>query len=159
VLREQQFSRVVPKKHLYFSILTTQDKIKLCQNLWREGRSVIPIQNRYLFSSCAPCPEICNLLTKPIVLLICFESFAQLRLNQYRSLLRIVTLTTCVLLFGNLKRQERQVAKTAPKCHRVTRQAGFQKATQLLSYIHYPTETCQLTSPQGEADVRSLEGV
>ncbi len=47
----------------------------------------------------------------------------------------------------------------APKCHRVTRRVGFQQATQLLSHIHYPTDTRQLTSPQGEADVRSLEGV
>jgi hypothetical protein len=30
----------------------------------REGQSVIPIQNRYLFLSCAPCPKICNLCTK-----------------------------------------------------------------------------------------------
>jgi hypothetical protein len=62
-------------------------------------------------------------------------------------------------LFGNLKRQERQVAETAPKCHRVTRRAEFQQATQLLSHIRYPTDTRQLTSPQGEADVQSLEGV
>jgi hypothetical protein len=34
MFREQQFSWVVPEKHLYFSIPTTQDKIKLCQNLW-----------------------------------------------------------------------------------------------------------------------------
>jgi hypothetical protein len=26
-----------------------------------------------------------------------------------------------------------------------------------LSHIRYPTDTCQLTSPRGEADVRSLE--
>ncbi len=47
----------------------------------------------------------------------------------------------------------------APKCHRVTRRAGFQQATQSLSHIRYPTDTRQLTSPQGEADVRSLEEV
>ncbi len=47
----------------------------------------------------------------------------------------------------------------APKCHRVTRQVVFQQATQLLSRIRYPTDTHQLTSPQGGADVRSLEGV
>jgi hypothetical protein len=34
VFREQQFSWVVPKKHPYFSIPTTRDKIKSCQNLW-----------------------------------------------------------------------------------------------------------------------------
>jgi hypothetical protein len=40
------------------------------------------------------------------------------------------------------------------------RRAGCQKATtelslqnlQLLSHLHYPMDTCQLTSPQGEAD-------
>ncbi len=47
----------------------------------------------------------------------------------------------------------------APKCHRVTHRAGFQQTTQSLSYIRYPKDTCQLTSPQGEPDVRSLEGV
>jgi hypothetical protein len=35
VLREQQFSWVVPKKHIYLSIPTTGVKINLCQNLWR----------------------------------------------------------------------------------------------------------------------------
>jgi hypothetical protein len=44
-------------------------------------------------------------------------------------------------------------------CHRVMRRAGFQQATQLLSHIRYPTDIRQLTSPWGEADVRSLEGV
>jgi hypothetical protein len=39
------------------------------------------------------------------------------------------------------------------------RRAECPQATQLLSYIHYPTDTRQLTSPQGEADVQSLEGV
>ncbi len=29
---------------------------------------------------------------------------------------------------------------------------------KLLSHIRYPTDTRQLTSPKGEADVRSLEG-
>ncbi len=51
------------------------------------------------------------------------------------------------------------MAETTPKCHRVTRRAEFQQATQLLSHVCYPTETRQLTSPQGEADVWSLEGV
>ncbi len=60
---------------------------------------------------------------------------------------------------GNQKTQQTQVAETAPKCHRVTRRVGFQQATQLLSHIRYPTDTRQQTSPQGEADVRSLEGV
>ncbi len=47
----------------------------------------------------------------------------------------------------------------APKCHRVTRWAGFQQATQSLSHVRYPTDTRQVTSPQGVADVQSLEGV
>ncbi len=89
----------------------------------------------------------------------CLESFAQLCLSQYRSSSRIVTLTTHVQLFKNLKGQERQVAETEPRCHRVTRRAGHQQATQSLSHIRYLTDTRQLTSPQGEADVRSLEGV
>ncbi len=48
----------------------------------------------------------------------------------------------------------------APRCHRVTHRAGCQKATaelslqnlQSLSHLLYPTDTCQLTSSQGEAD-------
>ncbi len=51
------------------------------------------------------------------------------------------------------------MAETAPKWHRGMRRAGFQQATQLLSHIRCPTDTRQLTSPQGEADVQSLEGV
>jgi hypothetical protein len=47
-----------------------------------------------------------------------------------------------------------------PRCHRVTRRAGCQKATkelslqnsQSLSHLHYPADTRQLTSSQGEAD-------
>ena len=89
----------------------------------------------------------------------CLKRFARLCLSQNWSRLHVVTLTTHVQLFGNLKRQERQVAETAPKCHRVMRRAGFQQATQSLSHIRYLTDTRQLTSPQGEADVRSLEGV
>ncbi len=58
----------------------------------------------------------------------------------------------------SLKREAR--ASQAPRCHRVTRRAGCQKATlelslrdlQLLSHLRYPTDTRQLTSPQGEAD-------
>jgi hypothetical protein len=124
---------------LFHSHNTRQDKI-VPKFVARKGRSVIPIQNRYLFPSCAPCPKICNLRTKPIVLLICFESFARLCLNQYRSLSRIVTLTMRVWLFGNLKRQERHVAETAPKCHRVMRRAGFQKATWESCYPIYVTQ-------------------
>jgi hypothetical protein len=124
----------------------------------REGRSVIPIQNRYLVPSCTHVQRLATFAPSHYSL-NCFESFARLGLSQYRSLLRVVTLTTRDQLFGNLKRQERQVAKMAPKCHRVTCWAGFQKATQSLSHMRYPTNTCQLTSPQGEADVRSLEGV
>jgi hypothetical protein len=30
---------------------------------------------------------------------------------------------------------------------------------KLLSHIRYPMDTRQLTSPQGKADVRSLEGI
>ncbi len=48
----------------------------------------------------------------------------------------------------------------APRCHRVTRRAGCQKATmelslqnlQTLSHLRYPTDTYQLTSSQREAD-------
>jgi hypothetical protein len=48
----------------------------------------------------------------------------------------------------------------APRCHRVTRQAGCQKATTELclrnsqspSHLRYPMDTHQLTSSQGEAD-------
>ncbi len=55
MLREQHFSRLVPEKHLYFSIPTTQDKIDkiVSKFVAREGRSIIPIQNQYLFPSCA----------------------------------------------------------------------------------------------------------
>ncbi len=113
---------------LFHSHNTRQDKI-VSKFVAREGWSVIPIQNRYLFPSWAPCPKICNLCTKPLFCYNCFKSFARLCLGQYRSLSLIVTLTMHVWLFGNLKRQERQVAKTEPKCHRVTRRAGFQKAT------------------------------
>jgi hypothetical protein len=116
----------------------------------------VPVKVRRTLSSVGTSSS--NICTKPL-LLNCFESFAQPCLSQYQSLLRIVTLTTCDRLFGNLKRQERQVAETAPKCHRVMRRVGFQKATQLLSHICYPPDTRQLTSPQGEADVWSLEGV
>jgi hypothetical protein len=124
----------------------------------RKGRSVIPIQNQYLVPSCTHVQRLATFAPSDY-LLNCFESFALLCLSQYRSLLRVVTLTTHDQLFGNLKRQERQVAEMAPKCHRLRRRAGFQKATQSLSHIRYPMDTRQLTSPQGEADVRSLEGV
>ncbi len=58
----------------------------------------------------------------------------------------------------SLKREAR--ASQAPRCHRVTRRAGCQKATtelslqnlQSLSHLHYPTDTRQLTSPRGEVD-------
>ncbi len=40
-----------------------QDKI-VSKFVVRKGRSVFPIQNWYLFPSCAPCPKICNLRTK-----------------------------------------------------------------------------------------------
>jgi hypothetical protein len=58
----------------------------------------------------------------------------------------------------NLEKRKR--SKPAPRCHRVTRRAGCQKATmesslrdlQSLSHLHYQTDTHQLTSPQGEAD-------
>ncbi len=113
---------------LFHSHNMRQDKI-LSKFMAREGWSVIPIQNGYLFPSCAPCPKICNLRTKPLFCYNCFESFTRLCLSQYRSLLRIVTLTTRVGLFRNLKKQERQVAKMEPKCHRVMCRAGFQKAT------------------------------
>ncbi len=57
--------------------------------------------------------------------------------------------------------------KTAPRCHRVTRRAGCQKATtelslqnlQSLSHQCYPTDTRQLTSSQGEADGVSDKGM
>ncbi len=61
--------------------------------------------------------------------------------------------------------QERQVDKTAPRCHRVTRRAERQKVTtqpsgsQSLSHIRLPEDTRQLTSPQGEADVQNLKGL
>ncbi len=142
---------------LFRSHNTRQEKF-VSKFVAREGRSVIPIQNRYLVSSCAHVRRLATFAPSHY-LLNCFESFARLCLSQYWSLSCVVTLTTRDWLFGNLKRQERQVAKMAPKCHRVTRQAGFQKATQLLSHVRYPTDTRQLTSPQGEADVRSLEGV
>jgi hypothetical protein len=142
---------------LFRSHNTRQEKF-VSKFVAREGRSVIPIQNWYLVPSCAHVQRLAT-FTPSHYLLNCFESFAQLRLSQYRSLLRVVTLTTHDQLFGNLKRQERQVAEMAPKCHRVMRRAGFQKATQSLSHIRYPTDTRQLTSPQGEADVRSFEGV
>ncbi len=142
---------------LFRSHNTRQEKF-VSKFVGREGRSVIPIQNRYLVLSCTHVRRLATFAPSHYSL-NCFESFAQLRLSQYRSLSRAVTLTTHDRLFGNLKRQERQVAEMAPKCHRVTRWAGFQKATQSLSHIRYPTDTRQLTSPQGEADVRSLEGV
>ena len=47
----------------------------------------------------------------------------------------------------------------------MTRQAGRQKVTRNHLYeVHcpiyvYPMDTHQLTSPQGEADVQSLEGL
>ncbi len=113
---------------LFHSHNRRQDKI-VSKFVARKGQSVIPIQNQYLFPSCAPCPKICNLCTKPLFCYNWYESFVWLCLSQYRSLSRIVTLTTCVWLFRNLKRQERQVAETKPKCHRVTRRAGFQKTT------------------------------
>ncbi len=56
----------------------------------------------------------------------------------------------------------------APRCHRVMRRAGCQKATtelslqnlQSLSHLHYPTDdTRQLTSSQGEADAVSDGGM
>jgi hypothetical protein len=142
---------------LFRSHNTRQEKF-VSKFVAREGLSDIPIQNRYLVPSCAHVRRLAT-FTPSHYLLNCFESFAWLRLSQYRSLMGVVTLTAHDQLFGNLKRQERQWAKMAPKCHRLTRRAGFQKATQLLSYIRYSMDTCQLTSPQGEADVWSLEGV
>ena len=125
-----------------------------------KGRSVLPIQNRYLVPSCAHCPKICNLCTKP---LFCYHLSQKLCPTLPESVseqfVRSYTNYGCSKLFGNLKRQERQVAETAPRCHRVTHRAGHQQVTQMLSHIHYPTDTRQLTSPQGEADVRSLEGI
>jgi hypothetical protein len=50
---------------LFHSHNTRQDKFVL-KFVAREGRSVIPIQNRYLVPSCAPCLKICNLCTKPL---------------------------------------------------------------------------------------------
>ncbi len=55
---------------------------------------------------------------------------------------------------------KKKQSEPAPRCHRVTRRAGCQKATmelslqnlQLLSHLHYPMDTHQLTSSQGEAD-------
>ncbi len=123
-----------------------------------KGRSVIPIQNWYLVPSCTHVQRLATFAPSHY-LLNCFESFARLCLSKYRSLSCIVTLNTRDRLFRNLKRQERQVDETAPKCHRVMRRAGFQKVTQSLSHICYPTDTRQLTYPQGEADVQSLEGV
>ncbi len=54
-----------------------------------------------------------------------------------------------------------------PRCHRVTRRAECQKATtelslqnlQSLSHLHYPMDTRQLTSSQGEADGVSDRGM
>jgi hypothetical protein len=111
---------------LFCSHNTRKEKFVL-KFVVRKGRSVIPIQNRYLVPSCAHV-QILATFTPSHYLLNCFESFARLCLSQYRSLSRIVTLTTRDQLFGNLKRQERQVAEMAPKGHRVMRQAGFQKA-------------------------------
>jgi hypothetical protein len=57
------------------------------------------------------------------------------------------------------------VDETVPKCHRVMHRVGRQKVImelkglQSLSHLCLPKNTCQLTSPQGEADVRSLEGL
>ena len=58
-------------------------------------------------------------------------------------------------------------SKLARRCHRVMCRAGCQKPTmelslrnsQLLSQLRYPTDTRQLTSPQGEADGVSDRGM
>jgi hypothetical protein len=110
---------------LFRSHNTRQEKF-VSKFVAHEGRSVIPIQNRYLVPSCAHVRRLATFAPSHY-LLNCFESFARLRLSQYQSLLRVVTLTTCDRLFGNLKRQERKVAEMAPKCHRVKHWAGFQK--------------------------------
>jgi hypothetical protein len=63
-------------------------------------------------------------------------------------------------MLASLTLKKESESELAPRCHRVTRQAGCQKATtelslknlQLLSHLCYPTDTHQLTSPQGEAD-------
>ncbi len=142
---------------LFLSHNMRQDKF-VSKFVARECWSVLPIQTGTYFWAAPPVQRFATFAPSHCFA-NCLESFAWLCLSQYRSRLRLVTLTTRVQLFRNLKRQERQVDEMAPKCHRVMRQAGFQQATQSLSHIHYPTDTRQLTSPQGEADVRSLEGV
>ncbi len=98
------------------------------------------MQSRYLVPSCAP----------PDWRLATFAPSQSLDVRTSRRYLStLVSLT--------LKRKQ---SKPAPRCHRVTCQAGCQKATmelslwnlQLLSHLRYPTDTRQLTSSQGEAD-------
>ena len=120
----------------------------------REGRSVFPIQTRYLFPSCAHRPDDLqpslhlNLRmgeTLPAEDLLL--SFAQLRLSQYRSALWIVTLTVRDTSLRKSERARKASNKeTAPRSHRVTHQAGRQKVTiepsqrgsQSLSHLRLP---------------------
>ncbi len=105
-----------------------------------EGRSVFPMQSRYLVPNCAPPSE-----DQPPSLISIFGCENPL------------TAKTIACKFNLEKESE---SKPAPRCHRVTRRAGCKKATtglslqnlQSLSHLCYPTDTRQLTSPQGEAD-------
>ncbi len=65
----------------------------------------------------------------------------------------------------SVKGKKGKLWEPAPKCHRVTRRAGYQKVTtecllnsQSLSYLRYPETPASLHSPQGETDMRSPRG-
>ncbi len=103
--------------------------------------------------------------TLPTILILKLHlTLPELVLESYPTWLHWLSMYT---LIGNPNGQVRQVDEMEPKCHRVTCQAGHQKATQelylrnsqVLSHLCYPTDTHRLTSPQEEADVRNLEGI
>ncbi len=128
MFREQRFSRVFPKKHLYFSIPTTGDNINRVKICGTQGPVCSSHTEPVLRSELRPRPKDLQLSHQAIVSLPLSrklrptspESVSEYFACSYTDYARSK-------LFGNLKRQERQVAETAPRCHGVTRQAGHQQ--------------------------------
>ncbi len=87
VFKEQQFSRVVPKKHLYLPILTTKQEKTRVKNSLRVGpvclshTELVPVTELH--------PLVCRLATCAHTLIVTaklhVQSFARLRPSRYRS--------------------------------------------------------------------------
>ena len=171
VFREQWFLRVVPAKHLYIPILTNETRS--CQTSWRTRAGLsFPYRTGTCFPSCAHrCEDLLpsrhpNLrMWEPFAAKPCLEASPAFAWVSIGVVSCLVTLTKCDRSLWKSERTRTEVDKMEPRCHGVTRRAGRQKVTtepsglQSLSNIHLPKDTRQLTSPQGEADVRSLEGL